>query len=92
MASCEKCHTRDIPFTEMRTSEVDGEKLLVGPCCAEEGLPPAFDYHFEASSKNGVLASVGYGGLRLEYKKTPEQLRRSFKQVPAERQPEVEVH
>ena len=89
MASCEKCHKKDIPFTEMRTAEEDGEKLLVGPCCANPELPPALGYHFEVSSKNGIVANVEYGGLRLEYKRSPTQLsRQQEKQVEAS----AEVH
>jgi len=94
MASCENCYTRGIKAEDIKVHEFpDGEKILVGPCCVGEKIrmQPQLDYHFELSSKNGLLVSVEYGGLKVEYKKTPEQLQETFTKQPAE-QPNVAVH
>lgn len=92
MASCENCHTRGIDPKAMKVRQFEQEELLIGPCCVEAPrMHPQVDYHFEVSSKNGILASVEYAGLRLEYKKSPEQLREKFSKQPAVQQDAV-VH
>jgi hypothetical protein len=79
MASCENCHMRGIDPKAMRVRQFEQEELLIGPCCTEAPrMHPQVDYHFEVSSKNGIVASVEYAGLRLEYKKSPEQIREKF--------------
>lgn len=92
MSSCENCFKRDIKPDDIRVHEFpNGEKVLIGPCCIGEQIrmEPALDYHFELSSKNGVVASVEYAGLKLEYKRSPEQLRETFAPADAEN---VAVH
>lgn len=93
MASCENCHTSGIKAENMRVVEEfdGGPKFLIGPCCV--GAPiqfgrPEMVYHLEFSSTNGLVARVEYGDLKVEYKKTQEQLRRTFS-PGAEPQPDV---
>lgn len=81
MASCENCHTRGIKADDIRVHEFpDGEKILIGPCCvgAKVRMQPELNYHLELSSQNGFVATVEYGGLKIEYKKSPEQLQEVF--------------
>lgn len=91
MASCENCHTRDIDPKTMRVKQFDQEELLIGPCCVEAPrMHPQVNYHFELSSKNGVIAEVEYAGLKVEYKRSPEQLRERFSKQTVEQ--DVAVH
>lgn len=94
MASCENCFKRGIKADDIKVHEFpNGEKILIGPCCvgAQVRMTPHLDYHFELSSKNGLVATVEYAGLKVEYKKTPEQLQGTFTRQPADVQ-EVSVH
>lgn len=90
MASCERCKTSGISAEMMRVGEVAGEKILIGPCCQELVGMPQLNYHLEFSSENGLVATAEYGGLKVEYKKSQEQLRRSFSKN--EVQPDAAVH
>lgn len=92
MASCENCHTRGIKAEDIKVHEFPGgEKILIGPCCFGEQvrMVPQLDYHFEVSSKNGIVAQVEYGGLKVEYKKTNEELREKFTRPQVESQAAV---
>lgn len=89
MASCENCKRSGIDPNQMSVVELGpgGEKILIGPCCigAQVEVPePQVQYHLEFSSQNGLIATVEYGGLRIEYKKTPQQLHRAFSKNPVQ--------
>lgn len=90
MASCENCKRSGIPPEQMMVvgvSQVPGaEKILIGPCCIGAPVEPQMNYHFELSSKRGLIATMSFGGLSLQYKKSPEELRQVFS--PADMQQE----
>lgn len=97
MASCEHCKTSNIPPEQMSVGYVEGNaaQLLLGPCCNGVQQKPEVNYHFELSSKEGVVASIEYAGLTLQYRKSPAELRQAFKPAvpqPIEADPTINVH
>lgn len=84
MASCENCK-KPVLANEVMVAERGSEKILIGPCCLGAPIEPQVNYHFELSSKRGLVATLELGGFSLQYKKSPEELRQAFS--PAEMQP-----
>ena len=90
MTRCEVCKTlhHDTAGFVTDVNPGTGEQVIIGPCCIGKprNMTPQVDYHFEVSSKNGLVASLEFGDLRLEYKKSQEQLRQAFtkKEQPQE--------
>lgn len=78
MASCESCK-KSISPDEMFVQEMaDGGKVLVGDCCRGKRMDPQFHYHLEFSSTAGFVATAEYQGLRVEFRKSPEQMQQYY--------------
>lgn len=78
MAMCEKCGKGGFAPQEMSTDE--SQRQFVGPCC--KGGQAGAVYGISLSSNMGLHAYVEAGGMRMEYRKTPEELRRYIKGDP----------
>ena len=82
MAYCEKCGQKGYEPQQMRVDEAN--RQFLGPCCAKvvEIAPPIgtvktdeVDYGIELSKSMGLRAYVAYGGLSLQFKRTPVELK-----------------
>lgn len=76
MASCENCKQK-VPAEQVMVASRGDEKILIGPCCfgaKVQPMEPQVEYHFEFSSKNGLVANMSYAGLRIEYRKSADEV------------------
>lgn len=79
MAVCDSCNLGGYLPQDMR-ADINGT-MLVGPCCANKVVPPRptgeleIEYGIELSSKKGLRAYINAGGLSIQFKKTPVELR-----------------
>lgn len=84
MAYCESCNKKGF---DPRVMRVDTERrIFVGPCCAQDSggnvvqllrqEDAEVDYGLEVSKHLGVLAYAEYGGLRLEFRRTAEEVKK----------------
>lgn len=83
MASCENCKTTGIDPRTIVVAKRDDQHILIGPCCyvpaeRQETDPNQVQYGLEVSSNYGVLAYVEYQGLKLEFRKTPQQVQKLY--------------
>jgi hypothetical protein len=83
MASCEHCKTTGIDPRTIVVAQREGQHILIGPCCyvpqeKPETDPTQVSYGLEVSSNYGVLAYVEYGGVKLEFRKTPQQVQQLY--------------
>jgi hypothetical protein len=80
MAYCEQCGRTGFDPRQMRVDEE--KRTFLGPCCtkvvelAPPGVvPPAdWDCGIEVSKNTGILAYASYGGMKLEFKRSPAEL------------------
>lgn len=81
MAECERCHTKGYLPHQMHADQLG--TMLLGPCCQRvDALPPSeaavaeddLVYGVEISSK-GLKAYAQWQGLRLEFNRSPAQLK-----------------
>jgi hypothetical protein len=80
---CEYCKTGNFQREEMFVDQTN--KLFVGPCCTAKvpALAPVqaiqpqedLEYGVEVSNRRGVKAYANFGGLRLSFQRSPEQIR-----------------
>lgn len=82
MAYCENCGTKGHdPRVLVVVKNKDDQFILAGPCCVvqqQAQTPPDIEYGLELSSHYGLIAYAKYGGLKMEYRRTPEQLKQWF--------------
>ncbi len=83
MASCENCGTMGIDPKDIMVVQARGQCILIGPCCYipteqwnEKG---DLSYGLEISSAYGILAYAEYEGLKVEFRKTPDQVKKLYK-------------
>lgn len=79
MAACESCGKGGFEVEQLRVDEV--RKVLIGPCCItviplNQVPDEKVHYGVEASDEIGVKAYVEFSGLKLEFRKTPGELKR----------------
>ena len=82
MAYCENCGTKGHDPRQMAVATREGQYILIGPCCSvpqQKPIQPELEYGFEFSSHYGLLAYAQFGGVKVEYRKTPEQLAAWFR-------------
>jgi hypothetical protein len=85
MAYCEKCGQKGFDPRQMRVDDVN--RIFVGPCCLTvveiappgggiigEVKPAEWDYGIEVSKHMGVVAYAAYGGMKVEFKRTAQEL------------------
>lgn len=96
MAYCENCGTKGHdPRTMAVAQNTTSQFILIGPCCqVRHQTPPQqeLEYGLEFSSHYGLLAYMQYQGMKLEYRRTPEQMAAWFAKADIPMQMESVSH
>lgn len=90
MASCMNCKS-PVPSEQVVVAMRGNEQILVGPCCLQSPAQKV-NYHFEVSSARGVLATVEFGGLTLQFRKSPEEVARAYRDLTGQEMEAPAVH
>ena len=79
MAYCENCKSSGHDPRTLVVAKQGEAFILIGPCCLVPQQPPPpppeMEYGLEVSSHYGLLAYASFGGMKVEYRRSPEQLR-----------------
>jgi hypothetical protein len=85
MAYCENCGSKGHDPRTLVVAQKEDQFILIGPCCSvpqEKPQEPDVEYGLELSSHYGMLLYGKFGGLKVEYRRTPEQMRQWFGHQP----------
>jgi len=76
MAYCENCNSKGHDPRTLVVATKDDQFILIGPCCSVKQQTPdrEVEYGLELSSHYGLLAYAKFSGMKVEYRKSPEQL------------------
>jgi hypothetical protein len=87
MAYCENCSSSGHDPRTLIVAKKDEQFILIGPCCRVPEQKPVereLEYGLELSSHYGLLAYAKMAGMKLEYRRTPEQLAAWFGSTPSQ--------
>lgn len=83
MAVCENCNLGGFLPQDMRADAYG--RMLIGPCCVGKDVRPVdaaqeldIEYGVEVSSKRGLKAYINAGGLSIQFRKSPSELKELF--------------
>jgi hypothetical protein len=81
MAYCENCGSKGHDPRQLAVATKEGQFILIGPCCSipqQNPQEPETEYGLELSSHYGLLAYAKFGGMKVEYRRTPDQMKAWF--------------
>lgn len=82
MAYCENCNSSGHDPRTLVVATKNEQYILIGPCCRvpdEKPVEPDVEYGLELSSHYGLIVYGKYGGMKVEYRRTPQQMAQWFR-------------